>query len=316
MEIKNQKQAKKTLLQLQGELRKLELQHQNLNGIHKQAVEKKITETAALWMSVLGEVTQKGFVENNGVTVTISGIELKNPEQIGPVTLSVFKRAEELSKTEPESETLAKGNTMTQNVTKNKTIAQIIAAAEAKFANIDKFNVAVEDCKSEMLAFKGEEVTPELLEHVGEYLTALVAYNRTSDATGVSTLTAENAVLNLAANEFYEGLKDVDNATSAKFGNLVAAIVKNTDEEDKAGWSHRIWVGCKNGGSFIFDLGKGIAMYVYGGVVKILGAIRDIAGYTFGKLLSILDAATTKDFGRKGTDGIILRAMKDSVANA
>lgn len=316
MEIKNQKQAKKTLLQLQGELRKLELQHQNLNGIHKQAVEKKITETAALWMSVLGEATQKGFVENNGVTVTISGIELKNPEQIGPVTLSVFKRAEELSKTELESETLAKGNTMTQNATESKTIAQIIAAAEAKFANIDKFNVAVEDCKSEMLAYKGEEVTPELLQHVGEYLTALVVYNRTSDATGVSTLTAESAVLNLAANEFYEGLKDVDNTTSAKFGNLVAAIVKNTDEEDKAGWSHRIWVGCKNGGSFIFDLGKGIAMYVYGGVVKILGAIRDIAGYTFGKLLSILDAATTKDFGREGTEGVIMRAMKDSVANA
>lgn len=316
MEIKNQKQAKKTLLQLQGELRKLELQHQNLNGIHKQAVEKKITETAALWMSVLGEATQKGFVENNGVTVTISGIELKNPEQIGPVTLSVFKRAEELSKTEIETETLAKGNTMTQNVTESKTIAQIIAAAEAKFANIDKFNVAVEDCKSEMLAFKGEEVTPELLEHVGEYLTALVVYNRTSDATGVSTLTAENHILNEAANEFYEGLREVDNETSAKFGNLVAAIVKNTDEEDKAGWGHRIWVGCKNGGSFIFDLGKGIAMYVYGGVVKILGAIRDIAGYTFGKLLSILDAATTKDFGREGTDGIILRAMKDSVANA
>lgn len=316
MKIKNQKQAKKTLLQLQGELRKLELQYQNLSGIHKQAVEKKITETAALWMSVLGEATQKGFVENNGVTVTISGVELKNPEQIGPVTLSVFKRAEELSKTEIETETLAKGNTMTQNAAESKTIAQIIAAAEAKFANIEKFNVAVEDCKSEMLAYKGEEVTPELLQHVGEYLTALVVYNRTSDATGVSTLTAENAVLNLAANEFYEGLKDVDNTTSAKFGNLVAAIVKNTDEEDKAGWSHRIWVGCKNGGSFIFDLGKGIAMYVYGGVVKILGAIRDIAGYTFGKLLSILDAATTKDFGRKGTDGIILRAMKDSVANA
>ena len=316
MEIKNQKQAKKTLLQLQGELRKLELQYQNLSGIHKQAVEKKITETAALWMSVLGEATQKGFVKNNGVTVTISGIELKNPEQIGPVTLSVFKRAEELSKTKLESETLAKGNTMTQNATESKTIAQIIAAAEAKFANIDKFNVAVEDCKSEMLAFKGEEVTPELLQHVGEYLTALVVYNRTSDATGVSTLTAENAVLNLAANEFYEGLKDVDNTTSAKFGNLVAAIVKNTDEEDKAGWSHRIWVGCKNGGSFIFDLGKGIAMYVYGGVVKILGAIRDIAGYTFGKLLSILDAATTKDFGREGTEGVIMRAMKDSVANA
>lgn len=316
MEIKNQKQAKKTLLQLQCELRKLELQYQNLSGIHKQAVEKKITETSALWMSILGEATQKGFVENNGVTVTISGIELKNPEQIGPVTLSVFKRAEELSKTELESKTLAKGNTMTQNATESKTIAQIIAAAEAKFANIDKFNVAVEDCKSEMLAYKGEEVIPELLEHVGTYLTALVVYNRTSDATGVSTLTAENAVLNLAANEFYEGLKDVDNTTSAKFSNLVAAIVKNTDEEDKAGWSHRIWVGCKNGGSFIFDLGKGIAMYVYGGVVKILGAIRDIAGYTLGKLLSILDAATTKDFGRKGTDGVIIRAMKDSVANA
>ena len=316
MEIKNQKQAKKTLLQLQGELHKLELQYQNLNGIHKQAVEKKITETAALWMSVLGEATQKGFVENNGVTVTISGIELKNPEQIGPVTLSVFKRAEELSKTEIETETLAKGNTMTQNTTEGKTIAQIIAAAEAKFANIDKFNVAVEDCKSEMLAFKGDKVTPELLEHVGEYLTALVVYNRTSDATGISTLTAENHILNEAANEFYEGLREVDNETSAKFGNLVAAIVKNTDEEDKAGWGHRIWVGCKNGGSFIFDLGKGIAMYVYGGVVKILGAIRDVAGYTFGKLLSILDAATTKDFGREGTDGIILRAMKDSVANA
>lgn len=324
MEIKSQKQAKKVLLQLQGELHKLELQYQKLNGIHKNAVEKKITETAALWMSVLGEATHKGFVENNGVTVTISGTELKNPEQIGPVTLSVFKRAEELSKTEPgpeieikpepQSETLAKGNIiMTQNT---QTIAQIIAGAEAKFTNIDKFNVAVEDIKSEMLAFDGDEVTPELLKNVGEYLTALVKYNRTTDATGVSTLTAEKAVLNEAANQFYEGLGEVDEATSAKFSKLLSDIVKNTDEEDKEGWTHKIWVGCKTGGSFVLDLAKGLVMYIYGGVIKILGTVRDIAGYTLGKMLSILDAATTKDFGRKSKEGVIMRAMKECVDEA
>lgn len=320
MEIKNQKQAKKVLLQLQGELHKLELQYQKLTGVHKNAVEKKITETAVLWMSVLGEATHKGFVENNGVTVTISGTELKNPEQIGPVTLSVFKRAEELSKTEvkteTQSETLAKGNEiMTQN-TQTQTIAQIIAGAEAKFANIDKFNVAVEDIKSEMLAFEGDTVTPELLKNVGEYLTALVKYNRTTDATGVSTLTAEKAVLNEAANQFYEGLEGVDEETSAKFSKLLSDIVKNTDDEDKEGWTHKIWVGCKTGGSFVLDLAKGLVMYVYGGVIKILGTVRDIAGYTLGKMLSILDAATTKDFGRKSKEGVIMRAMKEHVEEA
>lgn len=317
MEIKSQKQAKKVLLQLQGELHKLELQYQKLNGVHKNAVEKKITETAVLWMSVLGEATHKGFVENNGVTVTISGTELKNPEQIGPVTLSVFKRAEELSKTEvkPETqtETLAKGNEI---MTQNQTIAQIIAGAEAKFANIDKFSVAVEDIKSEMLAFEGETVTPELLKNVGEYLTALVKYNRTTDATGVSTLTAEKAVLNEAADQFYEGLENVDEETSAKFSKLLSDIVKNTDDEDKEGWTHKIWVGCKSGGSFVLDLAKGLVMYVYGGVIKILGTIRDIAGYTLGKMLSILDAATTKDFGRKTKEGVIMRAMKERVEAA
>lgn len=313
MEIKNQKQAKKVLLQLQGELHRLELQYQRLNGVHKQAVEKKITETAVLWMSVLGEVTHKGFVENNGVTVTISGTELKNPEQIGPVTLSVFKRAEELSKTELESETLAKGNPIMKNLKSViKTTPAIINAAKASFEG-KKFIEAVEDVKTNILNFEGEEVTPELYEDVATYIAALAHYKRKSDATGVSTLTAENDAVNEAANMFYEALKEADEEVAGEFSTFLSALVDATDEEDKEGWSHKIWVGCKRGGSFVLDLAKGLVMYVYGGVIKVLGTARDIAGYTLGKMLSILDAATTSDFGRSGRDGIIMRAMKERV---
>lgn len=313
MEIKNQKQAKKVLLQLQGELHRLELQYQRLNGVHKQAVEKKITETAVLWMSVLGEVTHKGFVENNGVTVTISGTELKNPEQIGPVTLSVFKRAEELSKTELESETLAKGNPIMKNLKSViKTTPAIINAAKASFEG-KKFIEAVEDVKTNILNFEGEEVTPELYEDVATYIAALAHYKRKSDATGVSTLTAENDAVNEAVNMFYEALKEADEEVAGEFSTFLSALVDATDEEDKEGWSHKIWVGCKRGGSFVLDLAKGLVMYVYGGVIKVLGTARDIAGYTLGKMLSILDAATTSDFGRSGRYGIIMRAMKERV---
>lgn len=311
MEIKNQKQAKRVLLQLQSELHKLELQYQKANGFNKGPLEAKITQTAVLWLSVLGEATQKGFVENNGVTVTISGTELKNPEQIGPVTLSVFKRAEELSKTEIKS-TLAKGNIMKTLKSAIKTTPATIEAAKASFEG-KKFAEAVEDVKTDILNFEGEEVTSALYEAVVTYITALAHYKRKSDATGVSTLTAENNAVNEAANMFYEALKEADEEVSGEFSTFLSALVDATDEEDKEGWSHKIWVGCKRGGSFVLDLAKGLVMYVYGGVIKILGTARDIAGYTLGKMLSILDAATTSDFGRSGRDGIIIKAMKERV---
>lgn len=311
MEIKNQKQAKRILLQLQGELHKLELQYQKANGFNKGPLEAKITQTAVLWLSVLGEATQKGFVENNGVTVTISGTELKNPEQIGPVTLSVFKRVEELSKTEIKS-TLAKGNTMKTLKSAIKSTPATIEAAKASFEG-KKFAEAVEDVKTNILNFEGEEVTSELYENVATYIAALAHYKRKSDATGVSTLTAENDAVNEAANMFYEALKEADEEMSGEFSTFLSALVDATDEEDKEGWSHKIWVGCKRGGSFVLDLAKGLVMYVYGGVIKILGTARDIAGYTLGKMLSILDAATTSDFGRSGRDGIIIKAMKERV---
>lgn len=311
MEIKNQKQAKRVLLQLQCELHKLELQYQKANGFNKGPLEAKITQTAVLWLSVLGEATQKGFVENNGVTVTISGTELKNPEQIGPVTLSVFKRAEEMSKTEIKS-TLAKGNIMKTLKSAIKITPATIEAAKASFEG-KKFAEAVEDVKTDILNFEGEEVTSELYEAVATYITALAYYKRKSDATGVSTLTAENDVVNEAANMFYEALKEADEEVSGEFSTFLSALVDATDEEDKEGWSHKIWVGCKRGGSFVLDLAKGLVMYVYGGVIKILGTARDIAGYTLGKMLSILDAATTSDFGRSGRDGIIIKAMKERV---
>lgn len=311
MEIKNQKQAKRVLLQLQSELHKLELQYQKANGFNKGPLEAKITQTAVLWLSVLGEATQKGFVENNGVTVTISGTELKNPEQIGPVTLSVFKRAEELSKTEIKS-TLAKGNIMKTLKSAIKTTPATIEAAKASFEG-KKFAEAVEDVKTDILNFEGDKVTPELYEEVVTYITALAHYKRKSDATGVSTLTAENDAVNEAANMFYEALKEADEEVSGEFSTFLSALVDATDEEDKEGWSHKIWVGCKRGGSFVLDLAKGLVMYVYGGVIKILGTARDIAGYTLGKMLSILDAATTSDFGRSGRDGVIVKAMKERV---
>lgn len=312
MEIKNQKQAKRVLLQLQGELHKLELQYQKANGFNKGPLEAKITQTAVLWLSVLGEATQKGFVENNGVTVTISGTELKNPEQIGPVTLSVFKRAEELSKTEIKP-TLAKGNPIMKNLKSVvKTTPATIAAAKASFEG-KKFVEAVEDVKTNILNFEDDKVTPELYEDVATYITALAHYKRKSDATGASTLTAENDVVNEAANMFYEALKEADEEVSGEFSTFLSALVDATDEEDKEGWSHKIWVGCKRGGSFVLDLAKGLVMYVYGGVIKVLGTARDIAGYTLGKMLSILDAATTSDFGRSGRDGIIMKAMKERV---
>ena len=311
MEIKNQKQAKRVLLQLQGELHKLELRYQKASGFNKGPLEAKITQTAVLWLSVLGEATQKGFVENNGVTVTISGTELKNPEQIGPVTLSVFKRAEELSKTEIKP-TLAKGNTMKTLKSAIKSTPATIEAAKASFEG-KKFVEAVEDVKTDILNFEGEEVTPELYEDVATYITALAHYKRKSDATGVSTLTAENDVVNEAANMFYEALKEADEEVAGEFSTFLSALVDATDEEDKEGWSHKIWVGCKRGGSFVLDLAKGLVMYVYGGVIKILGTARDIAGYTLGKMMSILDAATTSDFGRSGRDGIIMKAMKERI---
>ena len=315
MEIKNQKQAKRVLLQLQGELHKLELQYQKANGFNKGPLEAKITQTAVLWLSVLGEATQKGFVENNGVTVTISGTELKNPEQIGPVTLSVFKRAEEMSKTEIKSETLAKGNTMKTLKSAIKSTPATIEAAKASFEG-KKFAEAVEDVKTDILNFEGDKVTPELYEAVVTYITALAHYKRKSDATGASTLTAENDMVNEAVNMFYEALKEADEEVSGEFGTFLSALVDATDEEDKEGWTHKIWVGCKRGGSFVIDLAKGIVMYVYGGVCKVLGAVCDIAGYTIGKLVGILDAATTKDFGRKGETGVLVKAMKEASSAA
>lgn len=177
-----------------------------------------------------------------------------------------------------------------------KTTPAIIEAAKADFKG-KEFAEAVEDVKTNILNFEGEQITVELYENVAKYITALSFYKRKSDAAGVATLAAKNNAVNEAANMFYEALKEADESVSAEFSLFVTALVEATDEEDKEGWRHKIWIGFKQGGSFILDLAKGIVMYVYGCIIKVLGVIRDIAGYTLGKVLSIIDAATTKDFG-------------------
>lgn len=299
MEIKSQKQAKKVLLQMQRKLYGMEQQYKGLHGLHKEAMEKAIAEAAALWLFVLDQSKHKGYISDD---MTIDNIQLKSPEEIGEVTTATFNRVTELSQQEANkmNESLQETLAQTQGL-----IDQTIASFEHK-----GYKEAVEDSKQTIVDFQGEEVTPELYRAVARYLTAQMHYARKTDSTNLSTATSDSKVLNEAANLFYQELQNCSEETSVKFAKFASAVAENLDPEEKEGLTSKLWIGAKEGGAIVIDVALGVVKYVYNGVTRILCTAKDIASYTIGKVLSLIDAATTADFGKSGKHGVLLENAK------
>lgn len=85
----------------------------------------------------------------------------------------------------------------------------------------------------------------------------------------------------------------------------VGMMAQNGD----TGMLDSITIGLKKGWGWTWNFIKGTFSYLVGGTVKLVKTIISIIGFTFAQLVSFLDAATTKDFGRSGNPGIISSAM-------
>lgn len=81
--------------------------------------------------------------------------------------------------------------------------------------------------------------------------------------------------------------------------------IQATPEKEKDGWFTDITIRARGYLSVTWDFVKGVFKYLWNGVWRIAKTVLDVVSYIFGAALSLVDAATTKDFGKSGKPGMI-----------
>lgn len=116
------------------------------------------------------------------------------------------------------------------------------------------------------------------------------------DNYGVFTQSSDSKVINKAAAIILSHL-NISVKDEEEREKVFKTAVENIENANKEGWTHTVKVMFSKGCGMVWDFAKGLFWYVINGVKHIAKSAFDCVAFVLVNALSIIDSATSKDFG-------------------
>ena len=296
------------------------------------ALEASHSGLCAEYASLVGYYTNKGTIANIGNECCVGDYVITSLNDIGPLAAAFFSSIVEETKTQSDNQPTEEVNTMT---TPTKQTQFVFPEAQAPGTNyLSPNSVALDKVEAAKIvkAVKAGKAQAKLFEQIEEaadaydgstesfgnvfsavrrYILAMEGYKVKVDPNNVLTQATGIEVVDAAAKSYYGALEQThateEEAVQAM--EVLTTAVENTPEEEKEAWSHKITVGFKNTVGLCWDFAKGAFSYLVNGVWYIVKAAVALVFTVFRTVLGIVDAATTKDFGKSGSKGLIAKGL-------
>lgn len=295
--------------------------------------EQKHSQLCAEYASLVGYYTNKGTIANIGNECYVGDYVIMSLNDIGPLAAAFFSSIVEETKNQSDNQPTEEVTTMTTPTKQNTQFvfpeAQVpgmnyltpesVALDKAEAAKIVK---AVKPGKAQAKLFEQIEEAADaydgsteyfgnVFSTVRRYILAMEGYKVKVDPNNVLTQATGIEIVDAAAKSYYGALEQThateEEAVQAM--EVLTSAVENTPEEEKETWTHKITVGFKNTVGLCWDFTKGAFSYLVNGVWYIVKAAIALVFTVFRTVLGIVDAATTKDFGRSGEKGLIAKGL-------
>lgn len=292
------------------------------------ALEASHSGLCAEYASLVGYYTNKGTIVNIGNECCVGDYVITSLNDIGPLAAAFFSSIVEETKIQSDNQPTEEVPTMTTPTKQTQFVfpeAQVpglnylspesVALDKAEAAKIVK---AVKPGKAQAKLFEQVEEAADaydgstesfgnVFSTVRRYILAMEGYKVKVDPNNVLTQATGIEVVDAAAKSYYGALEQThateEEAVQAM--EVLTTAVENTPEEEKGAWTHKITVGFKNTVGLCWDFAKGAFSYLVNGVWYIVKAAVALVFTVFRTVLGIVDAATTKDFGKSGSKGLI-----------
>lgn len=296
------------------------------------ALEASHSGLCAEYASLVGYYTNKGIIANIGNECCIGDYMIMSLNDIGPLAAAFFSSIVEKTKIQSDNQPTEEVTTMTTPTKQTQFVfpeAQVpglnyltpesIALDKAEASKIVK---AVKPGKAQAKLFEQIEEAADaydgstesfgnVFSTVRRYILAMEGYKIKVDPNNVLTQATGIEIVDAAAKSYYGALEQThateEEAVQAM--EVLTTAVENTPEEEKETWTHKITVGFKNTVGLCWDFAKGAFSYLVNGVWYIVKAAVALMFTVFRTVLGIVDAATTKDFGRSGEKGLIAKGL-------
>ena len=115
------------------------------------------------------------------------------------------------------------------------------------------------------------------------------------DNYGVFTQSSDSKVINKAAAIILGHLNSLKGKEDQE--KVFKTAVENIENANKEGWTHTVKVMFSKTCGMVWDFAKGLFWYVINGVKHIAKSAFDCVAFVLVNALSIIDSATSKDFG-------------------
>nr|DAJ83099.1 MAG TPA: hypothetical protein [Caudoviricetes sp.] len=294
--------------------------------------EQKHSQLCAEYVSLVGYYTNKGTIANIGNECYVGDYVITSLNDIGPLAAAFFSSIVEETKNQSDNQPTEEVTTMTTPTKQTQFVfpeAQVpgvnyltpesVALDKVEAAKIVK---AVKPGKAQAKLFEQIEEAADtydgstesfgnVFSTVRRYILAMEGYKVKVDPNNVLTQATGIEIVDAAAKSYYGALEQThateEEAVQAM--EVLTTAVQNTPEEEKETWTHKITVGFKNTVGLCWDFTKGAFSYLVNGVWYIVKAAVALVFTVFRTVLGIVDAATTKDFGRSGEKGLIAKGL-------
>lgn len=296
------------------------------------ALEASHSGLCAEYASLVGYYTNKGTIANIGNECCVGDYVITSLNDIGPLAAAFFSSIVEETKAQSDNQPTEEVTTMTTPTKQtqfvfpeaqvpgvNYLIPESVALDKAEAAKIVK---AVKPGKAQAKLFEQIEEAADaydgstesfgnVFSTVRRYILAMEGYKVKVDPNNVLTQATGIEIVDAAAKSYYGALEQTHTAEeeAVQAMEVLTAAVQNTPEEEKETWTHKITVGFKNTVGLCWDFAKGAFSYLVNGVWYIVKAAVALVFTVFRTVLGIVDAATTRDFGRSGSKGLIAKGL-------
>ena len=296
------------------------------------ALEASHSGLCAEYASLVGYYTNKGTIANIGNECCVGDYVIMSLNDIGPLAAAFFSSIVEETKIQSDNQPTEEVNTMTTPTKQTQFVfpeAQVpgvnyltpesVAMDKAEAAKIVK---AVKPGKAQAKLFEQIEEAADAYDGSNEsfgnvfstvrrYILAMEGYKVKVDPNNVLAQATGIEIVDAAAKSYYGALEQTHTTEeeAVQAMEVLTTAVENTPEEEKETWTHKITVGFKNTVGLCWDFAKGTFSYLVNGVWYIVKAAVALVFTVFRTILGIVDAATTKDFGKSGSKGLIARGL-------
>ena len=127
------------------------------------------------------------------------------------------------------------------------------------------------------------------------------------DNYGVFTQSSDSEVINKAAAIILGHLNSSVKGEEER-EKVFKTAVENIENANKEGWTHTVKVMFSKTCGMVWDFGKGLFWYIVNGVKHIAKSAFDCVAFVLVNALSIIDSATSKDFGAN-SPGLITKMV-------